>query len=76
MGTKISVSDPGSPWQNPWSESFFSRVKSESGNLNRFESLGELIEYIFDYLNYYNTLRIHTKLKMPPLKFKQKVSVR
>jgi len=74
MGTKISVSDPGSPWQNSWSESFFSRFKTESGNLNRFESLGELVEYIFEYINYYNTERIQTKLKMSPLKFKQKVS--
>lgn len=36
---KISVSDPGSPWQNSWSESFFSRFKSESGDFNRFETL-------------------------------------
>lgn len=72
--TKISVSDPGSPWQNGWSESFFSRFKTESGDLNRFEELGELIEYIFGYLNYYNTLRIHTKIKMSPYQFKLKVS--
>lgn len=72
--TKISVSDPGSPWQNGWSESFFSRFKTESGDLNRFEDLGKLIEYIFSYLNYYNKLRIHTKLKMSPYQFKLKVS--
>jgi putative transposase len=72
--TKISVSDPGSPWQNSWSESFFSRFKMESGNLNRFEELGELIEYIFGYLNYYNTIRIHTVIKMSPYQFKLKVS--
>jgi len=71
-GTKISVSDPGSPWQNSWSESFFSRFKNESGNLNRFEILGELIEYIFGYLNYYNQLRIHTKIKMSPYQFRLK----
>lgn len=74
LKVKISVSDPGSPWQNGWSESFFSRFKGESGDLNRFDSLGELIEYIFGYLNYYNKLRIHTKLKMSPYQFKQKVS--
>ena len=74
LGTKISVSDPGSPWQNSWSESFFSRFKGESGNLNRFNSLGELIEYIYDYLNYYNNRRIQLKLKMSPVQFKQKVS--
>lgn len=73
-GTKISVSDSGSPWQNGWSESFFSRFKTESGNLNRFEELGELIEYIFSYLNYYNRLRIHTKIKMSPYQFKLKVT--
>lgn len=73
-GTEISVSDPGSPWQNGWSESFFSRFKIESGDLGRFEQLGELIEYIFGYLNYYNTIRIHTKIKMSPYQFKLKVS--
>lgn len=72
--TKISVSDPGSPWQNAWSESFFSRFKTESGPLNRFEQLGELIEYIFSYLNYYNTIRIHTTIKMSPYQFKLKIS--
>lgn len=76
LGIKISVSDPGSPWQNSWSESFFSRFKMESGNLNRFDSLGELIEYIFEYFHYYNNLRIHTKIKMSPVQFKQKVSER
>lgn len=73
-GTRVSVSDPGSPWQNAWSESFFSRFKTESGPLNRFETLGELIEYIFGYLNYYNTIRIHTKIKMSPYQFKLKIS--
>jgi putative transposase len=74
LGSKISVSDLGSPWQNGWSESFFSRFKTESGILNRFETLGELIEYIFGYMSYYNSQRIHTKLKMSPYQFKQKVS--
>ena len=75
-GTKISVSDPGSPWQNSWSESFFSRVKMESGSFNRFETTGELVEYIFSYLSYYNNLRIHTTIKMSPYQFKLKISER
>lgn len=70
---KVSVSDPGSPWQNAWSESFFSRFKQESGDLNRFEDLGELIGYIYWYLNYYNSIRIHLKIKMSPYQFKQKI---
>lgn len=71
---KISVSDKGSPWQNGYKESFFDKFKGENGDLNRFETLGELIEEIYSYIFYYNTYRIHTKLKMSPLQFKQKAS--
>jgi len=46
----ISVSNPGSPWQNSQIESFWSRFKSESVDLNRFDTLGELIEYIYTLL--------------------------
>ena len=70
LKVKISVSDPGSPWQNSWSESFFSRFKMEFGSFNRFETLGELIENIFEYISYYNNTRIQIKLKMSPLQFK------
>ena len=72
LKVKISVSDPGAPWQNSWSESFFSRFKTESGDFNRFETLGELVEYIFSYLSYYNNDRIQIKLKMSPVQFKMK----
>jgi len=68
---KISVSDKGSPWQNGHIESFWSRFKSESGDLNRFEDLGELTEYIYQYINYYNNDRIITSLKTSPVKYKQ-----
>lgn len=70
-GVKISVSDKGSPWQNGHIESFWSRFKSESGDLNRFEDLGELAEYVYQYVDYYNNERIVTKLKTSPVKFKQ-----
>lgn len=68
---KVSVSDKGSPWQNGYKESFFGRFKDEFGDINRFESLGELIEEVYSAIYYYNHLRIHTALKMPPVKFKQ-----
>lgn len=71
---RISVSDPGSPWQNGWSESFFSRFKMEFGSFSRFETLGQLIENIFEYINYYNNTRIQIKLKMSPAQFKQQYS--
>jgi transposase InsO family protein len=69
---KISVSEKASPWQNGYKESFFGRFKEENGDLNRFDTLGELIEEIYSYVYYYNHLRIHTSLKMPPVQFKQK----
>lgn len=64
---QISVSDVASPWQNGYKESFFSRFKEENGDLNRFETLGELVEEIYAYVYYHNNLRIHTALKMSPV---------
>ena len=71
-GVKVSVSDKGSPWQNGYKESFFGRFKDENGDLNRFETLGELVEEIYSSLYDYNHFRIHTILKMAPFQFKQK----
>lgn len=69
---KVSVSDKASPWQNPYQESLFDKFKNEIGDINRFETLGELVAEIYAYIHYYNHLRIHTSLKMPPILFKQK----
>lgn len=69
---KVSVSDKASPWQNPYQESLFDKFKNEIGDINRFETLGELVAEIYAYIHYYNHLRIHTSLKMPPVLFKQK----
>ncbi len=68
----ISMSDKGSPWQNGRKESFFGRFKEENGDLSRFETLPELVEYIYKQINYYNNERIHTSLKMSPIQFKEK----
>lgn len=66
LGSKISVSDKASPWQNGYQESFFGKFKMESGDLNRFETVGEFLEAIYQQIHYYNHERIQTKLKMPP----------
>lgn len=66
LGTHISASDKASPWQNGYQESFFGKFKDEFGDINRFETAGELIEAVYHYIHYYNTERIHTILKMPP----------
>lgn len=65
-GVQISVSDVASPWQNGYVESFYGRFKHELGDLNRFESAGEMIEAIYRHIHYYNYHRIHTALRMPP----------
>lgn len=67
IGAKVSVSDKASPWQNGYQESFFGKFKDEVGDLNRFETVGELIEAVYGQIHYYNHERIHTKLKMPPV---------
>jgi transposase InsO family protein len=66
IGSTISMSEKASPWQNGHQESFFGHFKLEAGDLNRFDSLGELIEYIYQQLYYYNHKRIHSVLKMTP----------
>ena len=67
-----SMSKKGSPWQNGYQESFFANWKIDIGDVNRFSSLGELTAEIYRSIYYYNNLRIHTKLKMSPIKFKEK----
>jgi putative transposase len=67
-----SMSKKGSPWQNGYQESFFSNWKMDIGDVNRFPSLGELTAELYRSIYYYNNLRIHTKLKMSPMKFKEK----
>jgi len=66
----ISMSTKGSPWQNGYQESFFGRFKSEFGDFNRFDSLGELIEEIYLKVKYYNQDRLHTSLKTTPNQFR------
>lgn len=67
LGTKISASDKASPWQNGYQESFYGKFKDEIGDMNRFEEAGQLIEELYHHIHYYNTQRIHTALKMPPV---------
>ena len=66
----ISMSTKASPWQNGYQESFFGRFKTEFGDFNRFNSLGELIEEIYLKISYYNQDRLHTSLKTTPNQFR------
>lgn len=73
-GVQISVSDVASPWQNGYMESFYGRLKHELGDLNRFETPGEMIEAIYWQIHYYNHRRIHTALKMTPVAYSMKIA--
>jgi transposase InsO family protein len=64
-----SMSKKGSPWQNGYQESFFGNWKTDIGDVNRFETLGELTAGLYRSIYYYNNERIHTSLKMSPKKF-------
>jgi putative transposase len=52
--------EPGSPWQNPWVESFNNRVRDELLNITEFGSLTEARVIIEDWRNEYNTWRPHS----------------
>lgn len=71
QGIIISMSRKSSPWENGYQESFYSGFKLDLGETNHYQDLGELIEAVARTIHYYNTKRIHTKLKMSPLAFKE-----
>jgi hypothetical protein len=50
-------------------EAFYSKVKIALGDPNRFKTEGELVYEIHRLVWDYNHTRIHSVLKMPPLRF-------
>jgi len=54
--------EPGSPWENPWIESFNGRMRDELLNITEFGSLTEASVIIEDWRNEYNTWRPHSSL--------------
>lgn len=71
LGIQISMSKKASPWENGYQESFYNNFKTDLGlEFDRFGTLGELVAAIYQTINYYNNQRIHTKLKMSPIQFK------
>jgi transposase InsO family protein len=75
MGIKISMSRKASPWENPHQEGFYSQFKLDLGKMNRFETLGELVEEVSQRIHDYNTSRIHSALKMPPARFREQFMI-
>ncbi|MCA1699370.1 MAG: IS3 family transposase, partial [Actinobacteria bacterium] len=56
--------DPGSPWQNPYVESFGSRVRDELLSGELFETLLEAQVMVSDWRDDYNERRPHSALGM------------
>lgn len=61
-GTTTSYIKPGSPWENPFVESFNGRLRDELLNIEEFGSLTEAKIVIEDWRIEYNTYRPHSAL--------------
>ena len=68
----ISMNPKGSPWCNGAQESFFGRFKVEFGDFDRFDTLADLLEVLYEQLHYFSNIRIKTRLKMSPAEFREK----
>ena len=56
------MSRKGNCWDNAVAESFFKRIKYECLYRDKFNSYDQLYECIDDYINWYNTKRLHSTL--------------
>jgi putative transposase len=63
-GTGTVYIEPGSPWQNPYVESFHSRVRDELLDVEEFSCLAEARVVIGDWREDYNQRRPHSSLGM------------
>jgi putative transposase len=61
-GTTTSYIEPGSPWQNPWVESYGGRMRDELLAIEQFDSLLEAQVLVADWRQQYNTYRPHSAL--------------
>ncbi len=63
-GTGTAYIEPGSPWQNPYVESFHSRARDELLNVEELSCLAEARVVIGDWREDYNQRRPHSALGM------------
>ena len=69
-GSKTIYITPGSPWENPFIESFNGKFRDECLNMELFASLKEARIVIEDWRQEYNENRIHSSLGyLTPLEF-------
>ncbi len=63
-GAGTSYIDPGSPWQNPWVESYASRMRDELLAIEQFDTQLEAQVLVADWRIEYNERRPHSALGM------------
>jgi putative transposase len=69
-GAGSAYIEPGSPWQNPYVESFGSRIRDELLSVEQFSCLAEARVMVSDWREDYNERRPHSALQMmAPAKF-------
>ncbi len=72
-GTGTVYIEPGSPWENPFIESFNGKLRDELLNCEVFDTLHEAQVLAHDYRIDYNSYRPHSSLgQLTPLEFAEK----
>src|ERR1039458_2292290 len=70
MGTGTAYIEPGSPWQNPYVESFNGRLRDEVFAHEVFDTITEARLLFNDWCDTYNRHRPHSSLGyLPPAVF-------
>lgn len=64
LGTRTEFIEPGSPWQNPFIESYNGRMRDELLNLELFEDAFEAQVVVNDWRWEFNNVRPHRSLGM------------
>ena len=74
-GLRISMSNPGSPWENGMAESFFKTLKTNEVYLSDYQNIWEAKQNLFKFIDdVYNTRRLHSSLGyLPPCEFEELV---
>ena len=65
MGVETILIEPGTPWQNPITETFHTRLRDDLLNQETFQTLKETDVIINQWRRYYHTELPHGALGMP-----------
>lgn len=76
FGIKRSLSKKGCPYDNAVAEATYKIIKTEFAYNRRFSSFEELERELFDYVNWYNHIRIHGSLDYKtPVVYRRQMSL-